>query len=75
LTGLRRAGAAECAHGGQELLNIVVSNLLNGGPRLRAAIELSDAAAAQHVTEAISLLDDMIHEIQYEVFGGRTGQT
>jgi hypothetical protein len=71
---LAQATAAEEAHNGRKLRDSVLSNLLKVGLSLEAAIDLSDGVATQHITEALSRLDDAIHEIQYDVFGGRTGQ-
>jgi len=56
LTDLARAAAAP-ARGGQQLLNNVVSIPLNVGLSLQAAIDQSDGAAAQHITEGLSRLD------------------
>jgi len=72
---LAQAAAAEQAHNGLKLLDSVLGNLLKAGLSLQAAIDLSDGAAAQHITEALSRLDDAIHEIPYDVFGTRTGQS
>ena len=72
---LAQATAAEQAHNGRKLLDSVLGNLLRVGLSLQAAIDLSDGAAAQHITEALSRLDDAIHEIPYDVFGTRTGQS
>jgi len=55
LIDLARAAAAR-ARGSQQLLNSV-SNFLNVGLSLQAAIDQSDGAAAQHITEALSRLD------------------
>jgi hypothetical protein len=71
---LAQAAAAEQAHSGLKLLDSVLSNLLTAGLSLQAALDLSDGVAAQHITEALSRLNDAIHEIQYDVFGIRTGQ-
>ena len=72
---LAQAAAAEREHNGLELLDGILSNLLKAGLSLQAAIDLSDGAAAQHITEALSRLDDAIHEIPYNVFATRTGQS
>jgi hypothetical protein len=71
---LAQAAAAEQAHSGLKLLDSVLSNLLKVGVSLQAAIDLSDGVAAQHITEALSRLDDAIREIPNDVFGTRTGQ-
>jgi anti-anti-sigma factor len=71
---LAQAPAAEQAHSGLKLRDSVLSNLLQVGLSLQAAIDLSDGVAAQHITEALSRLDDAIHEMQYDVFGTRTRQ-
>ena len=72
---LAQAAAAEQAHNGLKLLDGVLSNLLKAGLSLQAATGLSDGVAAQHITEALSRLDDAIHEISYHVFGTRPGQS
>ncbi len=75
---LAQAAAAEQAHNGLKLLDSALSNLLKAGLSLQAATGLSDGVAAQHITEALSRLDDAIHEIHeipYDVFAARTGQS
>lgn len=74
LIDLAHAAAAEQAWSGLELLESVVSNLLTAGLSLQAAVDLSDGVTAQHITDALSRLDDTIHEIQRDAFGARTGQ-
>ena len=74
LIDLTQAVAAEQAHSGLRLLDSVVSNLLTAGLNLQTAVDLSDGGTAQHITEALSRLDDAIHEIQYDVIGTWTGQ-
>ena len=69
-----QATAAEQAHNGRKLPGSVLSNLLKAGLSLQAAIYLSDGVAAQHITEALSRLDDAIHDIPYDAPGTRTGQ-
>lgn len=71
---LAKAAAAERAQSSRKLLDSVLSNLLSVGLSLQTAIDLSGGAAAQHITQALSRLDDTIHEIQYDVFATRTGQ-
>ena len=66
---LAQATAAEQAHNGRKLPDRVLSNLLKAGLSLQAAIDLSDGVAAQHITEALSRLDDAIHDIPYDVPG------
>lgn len=72
---LAQAATADQAHNGLKPLDSALSNLLKAGLSLQAATGLSDGVAAQHITEALSRLDDAIHEIQYDVFAARTGQT
>ena len=73
LIDLAQPAAAEQAHSGVELLESVVSNLLTAGLSLQTAVDLSDGVAAQHISEALSRLDDTINEIQRDAFGARTG--
>ena len=71
---LAQAAVAEQAHSGLKLLDSALSNLLKAGLSLQTATGLSDGVAAQHITEALSRLDDAIDEIQYDVIGTWTGQ-
>jgi len=71
---LAQATAVKQALNGLKLRDSVLTNLLQVGLSLQAAIDLSDGVAAQHITQALSRLDDAIHEIQYDVFGTRTRQ-
>ena len=60
---LAQVAAAEQAHNRLKLLDSVLSNLRKVGLSLQATIDLSDGVAAQHITEAVSRLDDAIQEI------------
>ena len=64
LIDLAQTAAAEQAHSGLELLESVVSNLLTAGLSLQTAADPSDGVAAQHITEALSRLDDTTSQIQ-----------
>ena len=58
LIDLAQAAAAEQAQSGLELLESVVSNLLTAGLSLQAAVDLSDGVTVQHITGALSRLDE-----------------
>jgi PAS domain S-box-containing protein len=65
---LARLAAAEQARGGQELLDRVVRGLFQVGLSLQAASDLPGDVAREHITGALSQLDDTIHEIRGYTF-------
>jgi anti-anti-sigma factor len=58
----------EQLHDAQELLDEVVSSLLDVGLSLQAATSLPHRMARQGITKALQHLDDVIHEIRDYVF-------
>jgi anti-anti-sigma factor len=71
LADLARSAAAGQARGGQELLDRVVRSLFQVGLSLQAAADLPGDVAREHITGALSQLDDTIHEIREYTFAAR----
>jgi anti-anti-sigma factor len=71
VAGLARLAAAGQARGGQELLDRVVRSLFQVGLSLQAAADLPGDVAREHITGALSQLDDTIHEIRGYTFAAR----
>jgi anti-anti-sigma factor len=68
VAGLARLAAAAQAPGVQELLDRVVGSLFQVGLSLQAAADLPGDVAREHMTGALSRLDDAIHEIRGYAF-------
>ena len=63
----RRAAAAGQADASQDLLDRVVTSLVDVGVSLQAAVNLPHHTARQRIVEALQRLDDTIHQIRDHV--------
>ncbi len=68
LADLARGAVAEHARRDQELLDRVTGGLFQVGLSLQAAVDLPSEVARERITEALSQLDDTIHEIRTYAF-------
>jgi anti-anti-sigma factor len=75
VTELARAAVAEPTRRDTELLDRVAHSLSHVGLSLQAAVDLPKEVARARITEALSRLDDTIHEIRDYVFAAGSRST
>ncbi len=71
LTALLSAAAAREAERSSELLDRVVANLFHAGLSLQAAADMPTDVARERISEALTRLDDSIHQIRDHIFRSR----